>query len=340
MSEQDINLFLQQVGNLHDLPSLRALADSVLDLKDREISQTILLNGNHLNPFFVPHQRAGLGNSVSVGQWVYAIAQARITAAASAVPRIIVSAPMKSGSTFISDSLAQALGLPKVNLTVLLSRPYDHAAIGAGPRNHEIDETALLAACLNGTGFVSHHHMLCTPYLAQQADLYNLKFLLLKRNIFDCIASLDDFCRENTTGMGDPAAAFIRYQMPPGFGDMQQEKRVHHILDRFLHFYVQYYVSWKYYENRGLVKPAWISYEDELLADKSTLADRLGGWSGRPQASAQLNELLKRSGNLGALNFNKGVAGRGSAIQGENRERVIAVFEGFKDLADWSEILA
>jgi hypothetical protein len=341
MNHQEKKLFLQQVGQVFDVPSLRGLADAVATLGNPEISRSLMVACNQLSPFFVPSKPATPdAASMPLWQWLSHVSDARAAAANARTPRIIVSAPMKSGSTFISDSIGKAFNLPKVSMMMLLARPYDYAPFGAGNRPHEIDEMALIAACLNGIGFVSHHHMLCSPFLAKQAELYNLKFVLLKRNIFDCILSLDDFCFKNISQMKDPAAAYIRTQLPTGFVAMEQEERIHHLLNRFLGVYVHYHVSWKFFAARGLIQPFWISYEDELLVDKEGLTARLCEWLGRPESDTTLLfEQLARDKDLGGVNFNKGVAGRGAVIQGANRQRVVDAFNAFKDIADWSEIL-
>jgi hypothetical protein len=340
VNQQDRNLFLKQVCNVFDVPSLRGLADAVAALDNPEVSRNLVVACNQISPFFVAHAKEGQQVAMPQFLWLQAITQARMVAANIKTPRVIVSAPMKSGSTFISDSIGRAFSLPKVSMMMLLAKPYDYAPLGAGNRPHEIDEMALLSACLNGVGFVSHHHMICTPFLAKQAELYSLRLVLLKRNIFDCILSLDDFCVKHVSSMTGPGAAYILMQLPSGFVSMSQEERIHCLLDRFLGIYVQYHVSWKYFEQRGLVDPFWISYENELLVDKPGLAARLCDWLARPALDAEnLLAQFARDKDIGVVNFNKGVAGRGAVIQGANRQRVLDAFNDFKDLADWSEIL-
>jgi hypothetical protein len=340
VNQQDRNLFLTQVCKVFDVPSLRELADAVATLDSPEVSRSLMAACNQISPFFVPHAREGQQVAMSQFQWLEAITQARLAAASAHTPRVIVSAPMKSGSTFVADSISRGFSLPKVSMMMLLARPYDYAPLGAGNRPHEIDEMALLSACLNGVGFASHHHMICTPFLAKQAELYKLKFVLLKRNIFDCILSLDEFCVKHIAARTGHPAAYIVMQLPSGFTSMPQDERIHCLLNRYLGIYVQYHVSWKYFEQSGSVDPFWISYEHELLADKPRLAARLCDWMMRPAADEKkLLAQFVREDDLKNVNFNKGVAGRGSVIQGENRQRVVDAFNDFKDLADWTEIL-
>jgi hypothetical protein len=59
---------------------------------------------------------------------------------------------------------------------------------------------------------------------------------------------------------------------------------------------------------------------------------------GKADADRLLNE-FRRERDGAQYHFNKGVSGRGSAIQGANRKRVVEAFGAYKDLADWSKLL-
>lgn len=330
--------FIKLVKSSNSLDAIRNVADEVLGLADDEKRRKFFAIGNQVQPFFIPH-RTGAPAQVSNFQLVSSLGAARMAAAHSRSTRVIVSAPMKSGSTYISEALAGGLRLPKVNVIMLLAQHYDYANLGAQNRSQEIDEVALLNACLFPEGFVSHNHMLCTPYLAGQANVYDLKFVLMKRNIFDCLVSLDDFNMAELKKVNDPFGRYFWHPMPPGWMEMDFEDRIHHLLDRSLWTYVHYYVSWKLLEGRGWIKPFWVSYEDDVLAEKGGLAERLCGWLGRGQDTAALTAEMERDKSPVRTNFNKGVSGRGSAIQGKNRDRVLDTFKAFEELADWSEIL-
>jgi hypothetical protein len=332
-------VFLERVVNAGSFADLRDLADSVMTIPDASERRRLHQLGSQANPLFIPRTEPAM--PVNAVQLNYFISQARMAAVVGTSERIVVSAPMKSGSTFISEMLGKALDLPKASLIMMLARPYDYPAMGAANRAHEVDELALLSACLLPRGFVAHHHMICSPYLARQIATYNLKFVLMKRNIFDCIVSLDEFCRKRA---GDARAVdgltYLQRGLPGNWAGLGDEERIHQLLDRFLSAYVHYHVSWRFLERENWVEPHWISYEEELLGDKVAMAGRLGDWLGRSTAEiAAMNASFARKDNLAELNFNRGVAGRGEAIQGANRRRVIDAFNDFKDLADCSDIL-
>jgi hypothetical protein len=330
--------FIQTVDAAKTISSTRDIADSTISLSDSSVRQPRLLAGTHVNPFFVPRQnpQAAALNSV---QALYLISQLRMAAANGINERIIVSAPMKTGSTFISQAIYIAFAMQPVNLMLLTMRPFDYALYGAATRQHEIDELALLHSCLDPYGFVAHHHMACSPLLMGQAELYRLKFILMKRNIFDSLVSLDDFCRKGLASV-DTEEGYRRRQLPPGWAKLGDEERMHHLLDRFLSFYVTYYTSWAIWEQQFRPAPLWVSYENELLGDKARLAAKICDWMGRSRSDVDilLNE-FRRERDGAQFHFNRGVSGRGAVIQGANRKRVVEAFDAYSDLADWSELL-
>ncbi|MDB5553833.1 MAG: hypothetical protein JWL86_3817 [Rhizobium sp.] len=329
--------FIHEIDGARTVEATRALADDVAGIDDASLRQRKLLAGSYINPFFIPRKSAQNLNTV---QALYAINQVRASAANSTSERIIVSAPMKTGSTFMSQALYIAFGLQPANLMMLTMRPFDYALYGAATRTQEIDELALLHSCLLPTGYVAHHHMLCSPLLIRQAELYQLKFVLLKRNIFDCFVSLDDFWLKYLRPVADTDEAYRRSLLPPGWAGLGDEDRMHHLLDASLPFYVNYHTSWALWESQTATPPLWISYEDDLLGDKAALAAKICAWIGRGEADVgKLTKEFGRERDGGQYHFNQGVAGRGKAIQGRNRQRILDAFAAYKNLSDWGEIL-
>ncbi|MDB5553608.1 MAG: hypothetical protein JWL86_3592 [Rhizobium sp.] len=331
---------IEYLGRATTLDSVRTIGDAVQGIKDVRLRNVCIVNGTTFNPFFVPHGEVSQP-TLNATQWLYVISQARITAANTRTRRVMVAAPMKSGSTFVSKALATALDLPRTSLIMLLARAYDYTVYGAAMRPHEIDELALLSACCRPSGFVAHHHMLASPFLCRQASLYGLDVILIRRNIFDMLVSLDDFQRK----YGEDAAAagtdnFFHQGLPENYRHLDFDARISRLLDRNLNFYVSYYVSWTLAEQSGLIEPFWISYEDEIAANATALAARMSGVFAKTEAEEdEIARVFSKGGDMDYIHFNKGVAGRGSAITGANRARVLEAFADFDNVADWSEIL-
>lgn len=327
---------LTRAGTLADF---RSVADAVQKLADPRLKNLCTVNGTEINPFFVPNAQPG-AQALNATQWLYIVSQARAAAANGNTRRMLVAAPMKSGSTFISKSLATAFNLPRVSLIMLLARAYDYAMFGAATRAHEIDELALITACCRPGGFLAHHHMLASPYVANQAALYRLDVILIRRNIFDMLVSLDDFTRKHLAEIPSDEA-FFEHGVPANYASLDFDQRIARLLDRNLVFYVNYYTSWSLAESQGLIKPFWISYENEIAGGIRALSRRIAETFARTDDEAgRVAASLGEGGNMEHIHFNKGVAGRGRAITGRNRERVLEAFADFSDVADWSELLA
>ena len=333
----DVFEYLSRVSTLE---GYRMIGDTVRGIKDEQLRNLCTIHGTAFSPFFVPTKDVAapvLNNT----QWLYVVAQARIAAANTSTQRMLVAAPMKSGSTFISKALAKGLNLPQLSLIMLLARAYDYAWYGAAIRAHEIDELALLSACCGASGFLAHHHMLASPYLAKQASLYGLDVVVIKRNIFDMLVSLDDFqLQQGEKQRAAGADDFFQQGLPDNYRTLDFDQRISRLLDRNLNFYVSYYTSWTLAESRGMIKPFWISYEEEIAGGARALSVRLADAFARTDADAErLTAALAQGGNMEYVHFNKGVAGRGAAITGHNRARVLEAFADFDTVADWSEIL-
>jgi hypothetical protein len=299
-TSEDVIDYLTRSGTLADF---REVGDAVQKLADPRLKNICMIHGTEVNPFFVPHAQPGM-QALNSTQWLYVVSQARAAAAQGNTRRMMVAAPMKSGSTFISKSLATAFQLPRVSLIMLLARAYDYAMLGAATRAHEIDELALLS------------------------------------NIFDMLVSLDDFTRKHL--LEDPhRETFFRYGVPANYASLDFDQRISRLLDRNLNFYVSYYTSWTLAEHHGLIKPFWISYEDEISGGARGLSGRIAeAFARNDDEAGRVAATLGEGGRMEHIHFNKGVAGRGRAITGRNRERVLEAFADFSEVADWSELLA
>lgn len=327
---------LTRPGTLDDF---RRVGDAVQKLADPKLKNLCTVNGTEINPFFVPNAQPG-AQALNATQWLYIVSQARAAAANGNTRRMLVAAPMKSGSTFISKTLSTAFRLPRVSLIMLLARAYDYAMLGAATRAHEIDELALLSACCRPNGFLAHHHMLASPFLAHQATLYRLDVVLIRRNIFDMLVSLDDFTRKYLAEAAGPET-FFKFGVPANYAALDFDERISRLIDRNLAFYLNYYMSWTLAEQQGLIKPFWISYEDEISGNTQALSGRIAESFARTDDEARrVATAFGEDGATEHVHFNKGIAGRGRAITGRNRERVNEAFADFAAVADWSELLA
>lgn len=334
-SSDDIVHYLDRAASLDEF---RKVGDAVQQISDSKLKNVCVVNGTAINPFFVPNAQ-GAGPALNATQWLYIVSQARAAAANSSARRMLVAAPMKSGSTFVTKALSTAFDLPRISLIMLLARAYDYAVLGAATRAHEIDELALISACCRPEGFISHHHMLGSPFVARQAELYGLDLVLIRRNIFDMLVSLDDFTLKYIATDADSEVFFNR-GLPTNYAKLDFDQRISRLIDRNLTFYVNYYTSWTLAEQQDLIKPFWISYEEEIAGGTRALAGRISGaFAKNDDQAGRITAAFGEGGKMEHVHFNKGVAGRGRSITGRNRERVLEAFADFSDVGDWSDLL-
>lgn len=135
----------------------------------------------------------------------------------------------------------------------------------------------------NGLGYVAQHHLRCTPYLCQQLELYNIRPIVTYRNVYDSLVSLDDMMRKQQqewAATRDKDAIYFSDGLPSNYCELDDETRYLILVDRQCAWYLQFFMSWKRCEALGLVKPLWVSYEEDFLGNKQRLAERIAAFVG------------------------------------------------------------
>src|SRR5690606_35555781 len=222
------------------------------------------------NPFFLPDipDEAARKLSLDSSQFNEFVMRAKLTAQRSSQLNIMLACAPKSASTFIETALRKALDLPTASLFTNTMGGFAASMLGANLREQQPEELALLRNGLNGTGYVAQHHSRCTPYLAQLLDLYNVRPIVTHRNLFDTFVSLDDMVMAYRTGTAEDTKHYFNDALPTNYGTLDLEQRLTLLVHRNTTWYIQFYLSWKKCERAGLIRPLWISYEDDFLGDK------------------------------------------------------------------------
>lgn len=334
-----LSTMVEKLLLIDEVAPARAIANEAFAEKDPDLKSRMIATNATVHPLAVPTLPAGMDASrlFNFDAWRKSIAMARIVAANTKAIRILFASAPKTGSTFLSSVLHQVYGLNKVSLTLLSAKSYGHYTLGGALRDHDVDELALLTNAFIPGGYIAHHHMICTPYLTKQMELYGITPLITKRNIFDTIVSYDDHIRKlyQTTS----EHRFLRFGFPEEWYGMDFDDRIEMLLDLQLLWYMKYYSSWTLCEQQGLIKPMWIVYERDILGEKAALVDTIIERFGEPAGgTTRLVEELGREGTK-TVHFNKGVSGRGAAITGKNRAKIEDFFYRFRDLIDFSDIL-
>jgi hypothetical protein len=317
----------------------RVVADEIFAEQDGVLKMNLLSMAATINPFAVPQLPTSLQASsiFNVEAWGKSIAMARMVAVNTTSTRVLVAAAPKTGSTFISGALERTYNLARVSLTLLSARSYGHYQFGGGLRDHDVDELALITTAYAQNGYVAHHHMIGSPYLGKQCQLYGITPIVTRRNLFDTFVSFDDHIMKlRGTGVDIP---YLHFGFPDAWYDMEFEDRMDFLLDQQLPWYTRYYASWELTQQEGYVEPLWVHYEKDILGPKEALAEKLAARLKADGASIpRLVGELGKAG-MGDDKFNKGVAGRGAKIQGRNRRKIEDFVHRFKIVCDLTDLI-
>lgn len=233
----------------------------------------------------------------------------------SKAEKVAVCCMPKSGSTHLLTSLQRVPGRPKLQ-TAYLHKPYRNPDfVGALSAEHEIDELSLLLLELSGRPWVSHMHTKWTPYTEKVFKSYRIKPIVVSRNIFDAIVSMDDMLRK---GQVD---GFPMIRTPQDYARIPEPERLAFLCEYVGPWYLDYVVSWSRMEGEHLA----LRYETDILGfgphTMQKLRDFLG-WhevtdEGFAEAFEALDEDRRRRSRI-----NQGVTGRGERIPAESRDRL------------------
>ncbi|UVC10329.1 hypothetical protein IHQ71_06915 [Rhizobium sp. TH2] len=340
--DEEIVPFLGEFALVSDAAELKSLGNGFLGRfpPQRRLEIASVLTWS--NPFFLADipVEAAQKLKLNLDQFAEFVMRAKLTASRARQLNVLVACAPKSASTFIENALRKALGLPSVSLFTATPTAFAGTTLGANLREQEADELALIRSGLNGLGYVAQHHMRCTPYFAQMMGIYNIRPIVTHRNLFDTIVSLDDMVMTNRTGEALDAQKYFGDGLPANYARLDVEDRLTILAQRNAAWFIQFFVSWKKCERAGLIKPLWISYEQDFLGDKAVLAARVSRHLGTEFADpVKLADAFEDKRDADARRFNKGVAGRGREMPESVREIILKTAGYYRDEEDISPLI-
>lgn len=340
--DQEIRPFLRKISLLNDPVLVSKLCREFLyrfpPTRGLEIASLLTF----ANPFFMADIPAENVRQLQVNLELFSeiVMRAKLTATRAKQLNVLVACAPKSASTFIQDALFKALSLPTAGLFTATLNAASGSALGANLKEQEPDELALIRAGLNRTGYVAQHHARCSPYMARLLSFYNVRPIVTHRNILDTLVSMDDMVVECRVPGASSASYYFNDAMPGNFHTRAREDRLMMLAQRWTPWLVQFFITWKKCERMGLIKPFWISYEDDFLGDKQLLAARISAFLGVDMAAtARLANAFEDRSNAGAKRLNKGVAGRGQDVPQAVRDQVLRIAGFYRDEEDISPLV-
>ncbi len=210
----------------------------------------------------------------------------------------------KSGSTFLKNVVCQVTGYE--------DRYFFYAH---GQNEHDLYLPNVLRFAEQNT--VTQQHSRASHANVQMMQAFNIRPVVLTRNIYDAMMSLLDFYKNG--------AAINTYHQRD-FEKMNDEQRLDLIIDYYAPWYFQFFASWLEVEAERRLPVLWLSYE-EMIADKPLAIERVLKFYGARANRDAIKQAITTVETDGRKNrFNKGVAGRGEAsLSAEQKARIKAL---------------
>jgi hypothetical protein len=210
--------------------------------------------------------------------------------------KILLACFPKSGSTFTSSVLSQLDGFRRVSLVPSYGR-----------REQELDVRYLYKH--RNIDFVAQHHVRYSIYLEEVLQKYNVKPIILVRNLYDSIVSVADHLRNES-------AIFPMAVISSEHAKLNDAQLYRVISDLVVPWYINFYVGWK----TSPIKPLVVKYED-MIGNPEDYFQNIFNAAGINVTSKNLNDCISKAYN-GQTRLNKGVAGRGDSLPSDVKEQV------------------
>ena len=174
---------------------------------------------------------------------------------------VAVLATPKSGSTYITNVIINHANIPFKRLCYAYSS-----------NEHDLYLPALMTA--KATGGVSQLHMRATPHNVQLMNSFDIKGIILVRNIFDAVVSfrrdIQKKLNANHLGLGVTGYSFV--WLNKELNKLSEEELTDYCIDFYVPWYLNFILSWENYRNNK--RYLFVRYE-ELMENKSSTVAKI-----------------------------------------------------------------
>jgi hypothetical protein len=219
----------------------------------------------------------------------------------------------KSGSTWLATLISQTLHIP---MGVLVP--------GYEGREQELDVNSLLMH--HQFSYVAQNHLRYSQPTHQLIQRFQLKPIVLFRNLFDTIVSIADFLPTQ----GAHANTYLAFIREPQLALTRQEL-IDLIVEYFVPWYIHFYLSWQHAGVRHIT----LFYRD-ILADPAKVMRRIMAFYDVEVSDDQIQQGMIKAATIDTRK-NKAVIGRGAQLSEEVKDRIRRYTTFYKD-TDFSPI--
>ncbi len=215
---------------------------------------------------------------------------------------IFIACVPKSASTFLKNLLVNLTGYRDL-----------FSVYAAGQSEHELYLPTLRDSAHLDT--VTQQHCRASDANVHLMQAFDIRPIVLVRNIFDSVMSLLDFYTKQ--------GAFYNTYFRADFQSLDQETRIDLLIDNVVPWYMQFVASWDLVEKEKRLEITWLRYED-LIGDKpAAIAEVLKFYGLGAQQKAVEAKIRETESEGRKIRFNKGIAGRGNTgLTGSQKEKI------------------
>ena len=209
---------------------------------------------------------------------------------------VVVASFPKSGSTFLTRKLA---ALPSCELKLLVP-------IGER-REQELDEGVVRQVLRKSRGehVIAHHHVRLNASTADLAVRYSIRFVVLVRDLMDCLVSLDDHLNNESKLWP------IGFWSDRLYNDLNESSlsRIHAVTITSAPWFINFYLSWVLWneEYPEIQPPIFLTYSQLFQNPESTITSLVSNFG----INASQADIRKSLEEKTYSRFNKGISGRG-----------------------------
>ncbi|MFM0631481.1 sulfotransferase domain-containing protein [Paraburkholderia xenovorans] len=228
--------------------------------------------------------------------------------------RVLVACMPKSGSTFLTSSIAALPGFSQVSLVPT----YGH-------REQELCVRAL-TQCEHDIGdesFVAQHHVRYSAATDLYINEFRLRPILLLRNIFDVVPSLVD--HHSLEGNVYPAAF-----APHDIATRSFEDQANFVTQMAIPWYFNFYASWQQYTGKHVV------YYEDLVSNPECVMRRVCDHLGLKASDDSIASAVSQANAIGKRK-NQICPGRGKRLSHANKCKIIEMANHYPDI-DFTDI--
>jgi hypothetical protein len=211
---------------------------------------------------------------------------------------ILVACFPKSGSTYLTKFLAEITGFPLLSTSQFF-----------GQNEQDIHEYKMRKICRHS--FIVQQHVKATNNNLALLQAYQIKPIVLTRNIFDTILSLQDHIEKQShlspTG-------YIHQQ----YFQMTKEEQLLFLIHIHLPWYFNFLISWR--EALPKIDTMWLSYE-ELFGNQKDSLTKVVKFYNINKSPAEIESTISKMGSK-PTRLNSGISGRGAQIPETHKEAV------------------